>query len=724
MGNYEDLKAAIADVIYQNGNNEITGLLLQQTLLSMVSNLGEYATFAGIATPNTNPGTTDQNVYYLATEAGIYVNFNNIEVNEGEAVILSNKTGEWVKSVSGYSTQESLICNKLDHTNIIDTTNLVHKFSEFEHGTVSEVDGTLSDSTYRIRSKDFVELPLRTNNTPFTFKLKYSENIRVRFIWYDENKAFVGSNDFMINVTPPTNARFVKFVLFPWPDSEFTDEMLAEMQLNIYIPELDSILIYSNLQNLSEQTYDSIIEIGARLPLEYGSLNSSGSEIVTNARVRTKFLNTNVYVQTNDSYLIYELYIYDKATSEYVTSFTINATKYETFIDTDVYTYRLLFRKDDNSNIVNINDVVQDVWAGKFFETRQQIFNISPNNSNILDSYNFFNKNLAGDNTNVRIISDFIPIKQNVNYKLVVPMGYRAEYILYDSRDTIGYESAYMANEIYFNSQNYKWLRVYVREQNDNALTPDIVNNMLLLQYTTKKIDIKVSQWNIGVFDYGLPPVGMPDNQLNIELPKLKSILTELCADIIVINEYNGYINRGDTGIAQLDTYTSLLQQFYPYKFIGSTNLAMFSKYPFVASIKSLSSGRTCIYAIIEIEGIKVGFIAAHATPFSADDRITENNEFVELLAGYDYAIIAGDMNTGNNDESVESQTQQLNVFKDAGFVLSNRGYWGELATYPSTGQSLDNIIVRGFNIDDYKVLSEKSVSDHLPTYAKLNIVI
>lgn len=108
MGTYEELKAAIQQVIRTNGNNEITGALLQNALLSIVNVVGANATFAGIATPNTNPGTADQNVFYLATEAGTYVNFGGIEINMGEAVILSNKTGNWVKTTSGFATQQQL----------------------------------------------------------------------------------------------------------------------------------------------------------------------------------------------------------------------------------------------------------------------------------------------------------------------------------------------------------------------------------------------------------------------------------------------------------------------------------------------------------------------------------------------------------------------------------------------------------------------------------------
>lgn len=99
MGTYEELKNAIAAVIKNNNQGEITGDLLQETLLSMVNNLGQYATFVGVATPETNPGTPDQKVFYIAAEKGTYVNFNAIEVEENQLVILINSTGEWSKHV-------------------------------------------------------------------------------------------------------------------------------------------------------------------------------------------------------------------------------------------------------------------------------------------------------------------------------------------------------------------------------------------------------------------------------------------------------------------------------------------------------------------------------------------------------------------------------------------------------------------------------------------------
>lgn len=91
------LKKAITDVIKTNGNEEITGQNLQNTLLSMVNALGENASFAGFAYPSTMPGTPDGPVFFFATEPGIYANFEGIKVGENETAVLLNRYGQWEK---------------------------------------------------------------------------------------------------------------------------------------------------------------------------------------------------------------------------------------------------------------------------------------------------------------------------------------------------------------------------------------------------------------------------------------------------------------------------------------------------------------------------------------------------------------------------------------------------------------------------------------------------
>ena len=98
MANWTILKEAIASVIKTNDNQEITGQLLQNTLNNIITNVGENATFAGIATPTTNPGTPDGPVFYIATTAGSYSNFGSLEVSKGETAILQWNNGTWTKN--------------------------------------------------------------------------------------------------------------------------------------------------------------------------------------------------------------------------------------------------------------------------------------------------------------------------------------------------------------------------------------------------------------------------------------------------------------------------------------------------------------------------------------------------------------------------------------------------------------------------------------------------
>lgn len=95
MGNYEQLKQSVSNVIKTNGTQAITGQVLQNILLAMINSLGGNYQFVGIATPSTKPGTPDQNVFYIAGE-GIYNNFSNIKVNMGELAVLK-WNGTWSK---------------------------------------------------------------------------------------------------------------------------------------------------------------------------------------------------------------------------------------------------------------------------------------------------------------------------------------------------------------------------------------------------------------------------------------------------------------------------------------------------------------------------------------------------------------------------------------------------------------------------------------------------
>lgn len=230
MGTYEELKAAIKEVIRTNGNNEITGALLQNTLLSIVNVVGENATFAGIATPNTNPGTADQNVFYLATEAGTYVNFNSIVINVGEAVILSNKTGNWVKIISGFATQQQLTELSKDLFGVAKNTYerktigfvVPNKFISLETGKLTNAGGYYSSDFIGLQD---VSIIVANSNIPSTIAL-------VAFYANEYEDSFISSLSAEFNGWPiyskdfPEGARYIRF------SCRFEQEHYANIYVN------------------------------------------------------------------------------------------------------------------------------------------------------------------------------------------------------------------------------------------------------------------------------------------------------------------------------------------------------------------------------------------------------------------------------------------------------------------------------------------------------------
>lgn len=106
MANYANLKSSIQQVVKTNGNQEITGALLQQSLLAIIDALGNGYQYKGLATPETDPGTPDQRVFYITNAPGNYVNFGSgITITANEVAILRYNTA-WHKDIMNCATQQ------------------------------------------------------------------------------------------------------------------------------------------------------------------------------------------------------------------------------------------------------------------------------------------------------------------------------------------------------------------------------------------------------------------------------------------------------------------------------------------------------------------------------------------------------------------------------------------------------------------------------------------
>ena len=82
MSNYSQIKGIIDAAVYENHQQAITGDAMNTVLNGMVSQLGAHYKYEGYASPATDPGAPDENVFYLATEQGAYPNFGNLSLTK------------------------------------------------------------------------------------------------------------------------------------------------------------------------------------------------------------------------------------------------------------------------------------------------------------------------------------------------------------------------------------------------------------------------------------------------------------------------------------------------------------------------------------------------------------------------------------------------------------------------------------------------------------------
>ena len=178
MANYDNIKATIDANIKTNGNQEISGSVLNYVLNQIVNTLGTGYQFAGVATTATNPGSPDAKVFYIANGKGTYTNFGGINVTEDDVVILYYDN-TWHNVSTGIASQETL--TEIDHPKFDINSNLISNEYIAIDGTAIALPG--------YKRTDYIEL----FKDSFLFKLNFGLNLvnTTCIAFYDENKNFV-----------------------------------------------------------------------------------------------------------------------------------------------------------------------------------------------------------------------------------------------------------------------------------------------------------------------------------------------------------------------------------------------------------------------------------------------------------------------------------------------------------------------------------------------------
>lgn len=226
---FEQFKIELASINKAIGTERladgaVTPPKLSTDIQALINNISKNALYAGIATPTTNPDVPDGPVFYLATQAGTYSNFNGIELLEGESAIIKWNKGAWTKSSFKPMTDFNSVFDA-------DGQSLTYKFSKLD----SKIKVLASKTVYVDENVNFDEVGYYGDNHVF-FKTERAQNTGFVFIdgyervscnvyltsggyaiaFFDGNKTFIngvlgtGSHR-EYNVNVPDGAKYVVF---------------------------------------------------------------------------------------------------------------------------------------------------------------------------------------------------------------------------------------------------------------------------------------------------------------------------------------------------------------------------------------------------------------------------------------------------------------------------------------------------------------------------------
>lgn len=194
--------------------SEVSDVVAQHTekITKIEQLIGEGYAFMGVATPETNPSTPDQKVFYIANGKGTYANFGGINVDEDEVVLLAFDNS-WEKLLSG-------INYKLPYPYV-------------EMGGIDEYTGKNIPNPKRARSGYIARMDIRN------FICTPLPNIQIWVFFYDSSRKKIGETLDWISVNNQNDLRlielndnitYLRFIFKKISGTEITETDLANIK--------------------------------------------------------------------------------------------------------------------------------------------------------------------------------------------------------------------------------------------------------------------------------------------------------------------------------------------------------------------------------------------------------------------------------------------------------------------------------------------------------------
>jgi hypothetical protein len=170
MANWTNLKNTITELIKENNNQEITGLVLQSVLLNIVANLESHPMFAGVAKPSTTPGIPECPVFYLAAAPGVYSNFEGHKIVD-EAVFFVWDNLSWEVIPTGIKYPEQM-------------ANMVG-FTPSDSSIFSESCEDVHDALHELSDRIIKNTPIVMSESEFN-SLETKDENRIYFVYEED----------------------------------------------------------------------------------------------------------------------------------------------------------------------------------------------------------------------------------------------------------------------------------------------------------------------------------------------------------------------------------------------------------------------------------------------------------------------------------------------------------------------------------------------------------
>lgn len=234
-----------------------------------------------------------------------------------------------------------------------------------------------------------------------------------------------------------------------------------------------------------------------------------------------------------------------------------------------------------------------------------------------------------------------------------------------------------------------------------------------------------IATWNIGHFSNGRKDYSqIPKEAYKSKLEQYRSFVYDsIKADILCLNEFDNVFLRDGSSGDGIKTDETLFADFKnkeifkKNRFVCNaivsnlkTRKAKMHRFAYSDSAKIKRPSISWHYYVesdIKIAGKVVKLICTHLV--NRSERYCQD-QIMQLIRKYEnanYVIICGDMNTWN-----------FSRFVKAGYKLANDG---RIVTFPSKGYALDNIIVKGLNLSNVRVLKTE-LSDHYPLICEVSL--